>query len=73
MSDHDFAVQVRITRTEDGWHQTVVDTPTFYLLSNAQFGTIHTADTVEKTAANMFAGLMREGDEIFVTASPYTP
>lgn len=70
MTNYDWRVQVRITGTRDGWGSTLVDTPTFELRSNAQFGGIWSStDTVAKVARDMFAGLVQPNDQIHVSVS----
>lgn len=70
MTDYNWRVHVRITGTRDGWGRTLVDTPTFELRSNAQFGGIwSSADSVASVARDMFAGLTESGDQVHVTVS----
>lgn len=70
MTNFNWRVQVRVTGTRDGWGKTLVDTPTFELRSNAQFGSIWSSpDIVAKVARDMFAGLVTADDQTHVTVS----
>lgn len=70
MTNFNWRVQVRVTGKRDGWSRTLVDTPTFELRSNTQFGGIwSSADTVAKLARDMFAGLVEPADQVHVTVS----
>lgn len=63
-------VTVRVTGTRNGWNVTLVDTPTFELRSNAQFGSIYSsADMVESVARDMFSRIAAPDDTIHVTVS----
>lgn len=70
MSNYDWRVQVRVTGQRGGRNSTLVDTPTFELRSNAQFGGMWVnAGSVAKTARDMFARLAQPGDDIHVTVN----
>jgi len=65
---YNYSVSVRIVRVEDGWTTTVVDTPTFYLVSNVQFGcVIGSKEQAENMVRDMYKGLLRDGDRLCVT------
>lgn len=70
MTNFNWRVQVRVTGTRDGWGSTLVDTPTFELNSNPQFGGMWVSpDGVAKAARDMFARLAQPDDQIHVTVS----
>lgn len=70
MTNFNWRVQVRVTGTRDGWGRTLVDTPTFELRSNSQFGGIwSSADAVAKVAYRMFNRLALPADQVHVTVS----
>lgn len=64
---YDYTVVVRVVGTRNGYTSTVVDSPTFCLLSNAQFGSIYgSVGDAEAAVRRMFEPLLAEDDELFI-------
>lgn len=68
---YDFVITVRITGTRDGWSRTILDTPKFVLVSNAQFGSIYTWTTARSAVYEMFRGLTEPEDSWHVSIHPF--
>lgn len=67
---YDWRIAVMVVGTRNGWVSRLIDTPTFELRSNAQFGGMWSSpESVARVARDMFSGLARGGDDIHVSVS----